>query len=99
LSDVLVRASIREKEYEFEGALGSNLLGAALANKVPVDRICRVGLCGACQIRVLVGQGNLSAPTDEELLLLDRTPIEEGVRLACQAKIQGELHFAHSKPT
>jgi len=98
LSDfALVRAEIDGKAYEFEAHTGANLLGSALAHRAPVDHICRAGLCGACQVLIVVGAGNLSAPTDEERLLLDVEPLRQGVRLACQAKVMGELLFRHSK--
>ena len=58
---------------------------------MPVDHICRVGLCGACQVLVLEGADGLSRPTREEALLLDTVPLAEGVRLACQVRVaEGE---------
>ena len=93
----LVRAEIGGKAYEFEARIGANLLGSALVHKAPIDHICRTGLCGACQVLVVSGAQNLSAPTDQERLLLDDVPLEQGVRLACQAKVMGELLIRHSK--
>lgn len=93
----LVRVQAEGKEYDFEAVIGSNLLGSALKSKVPIDNICRVGLCGACQVCVLEGASNLSKPSEAEWLLLDRAPLEEDVRLACQARVEGDVFIRHTK--
>ncbi len=91
-----VEARVRDKEYAFDVPLGGNLLSAALRNKVPVDHLCRVGLCGICQVRVAWGDDSLSEPSDAETLLLDEMPLSEGVRLACQAKVLDDLGIEQS---
>lgn len=78
---------MRDRDYTFDVSDGGNLLAAALKNKVPVDHICRVGLCGTCQVRVIWGADSLSQPSDAERLLLDEAPLSEGVRLACQVRV------------
>nr|WP_320131469.1 ASKHA domain-containing protein [uncultured Holophaga sp.] len=42
------------------------------------------GKCGKCRVQV---EGGTSEPTDQEQLLLSRTELEQGVRLACHTRI------------
>lgn len=94
---VHVEAEIKGKEYRFDAPPGTNLLGAALQKKVPLDHICRVGLCGACQIHVEVGADSLSEPTEAECLLLDREPLAQGVRLACQVRVSDDVRIRQGR--
>lgn len=86
-----VEVRARGKEKTFDCPADGNLLTVALKNKVRIDHICRVGLCGTCQVIVVDGRESLSPPTDREHLLLDAQPLNDGVRLACQAKVQGPV--------
>lgn len=88
-----IEADVKGKTKRFECPAEANLLGAALKQKVRIDHICRVGLCGTCQVEVLEGGASLSPPTDRESLLLDVQPLRDGVRLACQARVQGPLRI------
>lgn len=90
-----VKGTVGDKEHHFEVRQGTNLLGAALKAKVRVDHICRIGLCGTCQVLVLKGGAEQSPPTERELFLLDEEPLNRGVRLACQLSVQGDLNFSH----
>lgn len=48
------------------------------------------GLCGKCLVRV-TPPDNLSPPTQEELLLLGEDRLGQGLRLACQARVRGDI--------
>lgn len=53
---------------------------------------CRgMGTCGTCAVRI---EGAVSAPTAVEKLRIQLPPHdkERGLRLACQVKVEGELH-------
>jgi uncharacterized 2Fe-2S/4Fe-4S cluster protein (DUF4445 family) len=47
------------------------------------------GSCGLCRVRVLAGA--VSAATDQERLNLGPALLDAGVRLACQAAVQGDV--------
>lgn len=86
-----VTAIVKDREYEFAVPDGGNLLTAALRHKAPLDHICRVGVCGACQV-IVHGSGEAASPaTDEEMQLLDVRPLQEGVRLACQVRVYDDM--------
>lgn len=87
----MVTALVKEKEYEFVTPDGANLLTSGLKQKVPLDHICRLGVCGACQVIVCGGGEAASPPTEEEMLLLDVEPIARGVRLACQLRVHDDM--------
>lgn len=91
----MIEAIVRGKERVFEAEHNGNLLTEARKHKLRVDSICRMGLCGACQVQVISEGPNLSEPTDQELLLLDEVPLSKGVRLACQARVLGPVRFRH----
>jgi uncharacterized 2Fe-2S/4Fe-4S cluster protein (DUF4445 family) len=47
------------------------------------------GTCGRCRVKVV--EGRVSPPTSEESLLLSAADLDSGVRLACQARVLGDL--------
>jgi len=64
---------------------GETLLHAAQAAGVGLNAVCGgTGRCGTCRVRV--ADGKVSRPTEAE-----RDPVAEGYRLACQAKVEGDL--------
>ncbi len=48
-----------------------------------------VGRCGQCRVSIL--NGSVSVPTTEEKMLLTETDLRNGVRLACQTRVQSHL--------
>jgi len=46
-----------------------------------------LGLCGKCVVKVLSVEGELSPPTQSEISILGRQRLDEGYRLACQARL------------
>jgi ferredoxin-NADP reductase len=58
----------------------ATVLDAADVAKVSIDSSCRVGVCGACKVRLL--KGRVTMAVDESLTDVDRA---NGVVLACQA--------------
>lgn len=66
------------------------VLEAAKDCKMKIKEPCKgKGKCGKCIVKVL--DGNLSEPTKAEKNLLGEKKIEKGYRLACEAKIEGNL--------
>jgi len=67
---------------------GRTLLEAASDAGINIRSICGgEGLCGKCRVIVREGGQNLSLPTEAEKRALSREDLDNGFRLACQAKI------------
>ena len=79
-------------EAPLEVALGATLLEACAAHGIYPPSACGGrGLCGRCAVQVV--SGALSAPTpaeEKKILAEDRA---NGLRLACQARIQGDVEI------
>ena len=59
---------------------------------IPIPFSCRDGVCGTCAIRVVAGMENLTPMTAcEEVTLPDVVDGIDGHRLACQARIEGDV--------
>ncbi|WP_027093664.1 2Fe-2S iron-sulfur cluster-binding protein [Cohnella thermotolerans] len=71
---------------------GTTLLEASRKAKAPVRTRCGgVAGCLMCKVTVEPGQaGALSEPTPAELLKLGPL-LNDGVRLSCQARVQGDV--------
>jgi uncharacterized 2Fe-2S/4Fe-4S cluster protein (DUF4445 family) len=76
---------------------GATLLEAAQTLAIQLDGVCGgKGTCGKCKVRVKENsldacRGSLSPLSDAERKLLTQQEQREGHRLACQARIQGDL--------
>jgi len=56
---------------------------------IPIRSICGgLGKCGKCKIFIQKGYEYLNTPTNTEKNIIDETEIQNGWRLACQAKIK-----------
>ena len=72
---------------EAEAEIGSNLLDAALESGVHINASCGGrGVCGKC--RVTVSEGQVEGGLSE---LINQEDAAKGVRLACQAKVTGDV--------
>jgi class 3 adenylate cyclase/hemoglobin-like flavoprotein len=70
----------------------ATLLAASIENKIPHMHECGGhGLCTTCRVRVINGLNNLSPPTLLEKELSIGRNWDPTVRLACQARIQGDV--------
>ncbi|HRE16525.1 MAG TPA: FAD-dependent oxidoreductase [Rhodocyclaceae bacterium] len=76
---------------------GKTLLEVAEANSMPIEAGCRMGMCGADPITVLDHMDNLSPMSDEEKATIARLGRGEGTRMACCARIQGDVCVSLSK--
>jgi len=68
---------------------GTTLLEAARQAGMPIDAVC-AGLrtCGRCRMRA---SGELSPPAEEEIAVLGEAAVADGWRLACRARVSGEV--------
>lgn len=52
---------------------------------------CRDGACGACMVRILEGDTNLTPMKDDERDFLETMAAQENERLACQCRVKGDV--------
>ncbi|MEK7469967.1 MAG: adenylate/guanylate cyclase domain-containing protein [Planctomycetota bacterium] len=75
-----------------ECAADSTLLACSLAASLPLAHACGGNAkCSTCRVLVLEGAAHLSPPTEAEREMATRLGFPEGVRLACQARIHGDV--------
>ena len=74
---------------EFFGRVGTTLMEALESNRVPVNAVCRAGVCGCCKTRVLAGDYSVTST-----MTLTDTEIAEGYVLACSCHPQSDLVLA-----
>ncbi len=71
---------------------GHTLLEVSRAWGIPHMSVCGGrARCSTCRTLVVEGRENLTAQTDAETLLLNKLNADPGIRLACQARIRGDV--------
>lgn len=71
---------------------GQTILDAARALGVEIESTCGgKGTCRKCRVRLESSPSSVSPPTDVELQTFGREELEAGMRLACQARIVGDI--------
>lgn len=78
------------KQYEY--VAGETLLEILLAQKIFVDNPCNgKGVCGKCRVKIL--SGDIGALTETEEKLLKPEELENGIRLSCLVRPEGNLEI------
>lgn len=75
----------------FEVDNGTTILVAAVRNGLQLRHDCTEAVCGTDRVKVLDGCDNLSEKTDNEELTLEMINAGSGDRLACAARILGDV--------
>lgn len=76
---------------------GSNLLEAAIAAGLPIARGCGAhGVCARCAVEVLAGAEHLEPESADEAARKQRNRVEPQRRLACRARVHGEVSVTAS---
>jgi len=70
---------------------GTTILVAAIQNGLQLRHDCTEGICGTDRVRVVAGQENLTAKTQNEELTLEMMNAGEEERLGCIARILGDV--------
>ena len=80
------------QHLEIPTDINLNLMEVLKASEYPIEGTCGgIALCATCHVEVL-GGGELNAPQDHELDMLDSLPdYRENSRLACQIPIGEKL--------
>jgi len=84
-----VKLTQRSSARTFFAADGDTLMQAMESSKVPVNAVCREGVCGCCKTRVLSGDYHVSST-----LTLSEQEIADGYVLACSCKPLSEMLLA-----
>ena len=75
----------------FEVASGTTLLVSAIQNGLQLRHDCTEAICGTDRVKILSGEANLSDKTDNEELTLEMMNAGPNERLACVARIAGDV--------
>ncbi|MGB7948099.1 MAG: 2Fe-2S iron-sulfur cluster-binding protein [Candidatus Binatia bacterium] len=75
----------------FEVAAGTTLLVSAIQNGLRLRHDCTEAICGTDRVKILSGEANLSNKTDNEELTLEMMNAAPNERLACVARIAGDV--------
>ncbi len=71
--------------------LETTLLEVAESNDIPIEAGCRMGMCGADPVAIVAGMQQLSPKGDDEKTTLARLGLADNTRLACCARVRGEV--------
>ena len=75
----------------FEVASGTTILVAAVQNGLKLRHDCTEAVCGTDRVTILAGKENLSEKNDNEELTLEMMNSKPDDRLACVARIVGDV--------
>jgi len=75
----------------FEVAGGTTILVAAIQNGLQLRHDCTEAICGTDRVKIVDGNEHLSEKTDNEELTLEMMNAGADERLACVAKILGDV--------
>ncbi|MCX8229735.1 MAG: 2Fe-2S iron-sulfur cluster binding domain-containing protein [Planctomycetota bacterium] len=78
-----------EKGQSVDVGTASTLLEAIQNHGVEISLGCESGRCGVCMIEVV--DGELEGASEEEKSMLQSLDAEDHHRLACQARLQGDV--------
>ncbi len=71
---------------------GTTILAAAIAQDLDIDHFCGGNCsCGTCRVEIMGGHRSLSKPQAAEEMVLGAVALAAGDRLACQARLEGEV--------
>lgn len=89
---VALTVVIKGEEHTIEIPSGGNMLDEALERNIDIEFDCKAGVCDTCEVKVLSGADSLSAPTDEEFIMLGEDKVNTGgCRLSCQVTVHGPV--------
>lgn len=90
---------VEPEGHEIETAVGDTLLDAALDAGLELPFGCMSAKCGVCRVEVLEGaESGLDPPSPLEKVVLAGFHCPDGVRLACQARIAGDVRVRSLHP-
>ena len=75
----------------FEVATGTTILVSAVQNGLPLRHDCTEAICGTDRVKILAGKEYLSEKNENEELTLEMMNAGPDDRLACVARIVGDV--------
>lgn len=85
--------TVNDGKLRFSARIGMTLFAACRVNGLYLATGCGArGRCGLCGLRVT--RGDAGEITEAERARLSQDDIENGARLACQARVKGDVSFA-----
>jgi ferredoxin len=85
------RVRVEPHGASFEAPAGATLLDAALDQGLPMPFGCQSARCGLCCVAVREGSSGLAPPSRLEAAVLEGLRCPPGARLACQARLEGDV--------
>lgn len=85
------KITFSDTDTTIEVAEGASLHEACEESGAPIPFSCTVGACGTCLCVLESGPENVNPITDDEQSTIDMTTDQEGVRLACQLLVTGDI--------
>lgn len=77
---------------EVAAAANETLLRVAVINRLDLSHYCGgTCSCGTCRVEIVSGAENLSPIDGREQMVLGYQGVQAGDRLACQARVQGDV--------
>ena len=77
--------------HSFEVAPGTTILVSAVQNGLALRHDCTEAICGTDRVKILSGKEHLSEKTDNEELTLEMMNGGPDDRLACVARVLGDV--------
>lgn len=87
----MAKITFKPADKTFEVAAGTTILVAAIQNGLKLRHDCTEAICGTDRVKILSGQQQLSEKTDNEELTLEMMNAGPDDRLACVARIVGDV--------
>lgn len=87
----MAKVTFKPVGQTFEVAAGTTILVAAIQNGLKLRHDCTEAICGTDRVKVLSGKEQLSEKTDNEELTLEMMNAGADERLACVARIVGDV--------
>ncbi|MCS7229387.1 MAG: 2Fe-2S iron-sulfur cluster-binding protein [Candidatus Kryptonium sp.] len=89
--------NLHKLNIELNCHYGETIFDVAIRNSVPLAESCGGSkICGHCRVVVIQGAENLSKPDSEEAKLMQEKKFLDNERLACSAKIYGDVKITTS---
>ena len=85
------KVTFRPAGHSFEVVSGTTILVSAVQNGLALRHDCTEAICGTDRVKILSGKEHLSEKSDNEELTLDMMNGGPDDRLACVARVLGDV--------
>jgi len=85
------KVTFKPAGQSFDVAAGTTILVSAIQNGLQLRHDCTEAICGTDRVKILAGKEQLSEKTDNEELTLEMMNAGPDDRLACVARVVGDV--------